>query len=354
MTKKHHAKSRPTPRATGAPPTRRDVAAAAGVSLTTVTHALNPPPGARVNPATMERVRRAAAALGYRPSFVGRALVSGKSYAVGVLQPRLGSLFFELYQTIMVGMAAAMEADDYHLMILFRSEDFRYLKVVQQGRVDGMFVLQSDLDTSHADRVAASGIPTVIVNKSLVPPTDKPVACVHADHGRLMAEVVAEFATLGCKNILEVIDTRSIDANIRMHEGFVAATTRHATDGMVGTTLSPADHDTFRCQIRNAFSRGACWDGIVTDGAAEGDIILQEARACGRLPGRDFHLITTDIRDGATSRTREEHAAYTQQAERVGREAWRVLRDLISGTPTDTTVLVPYRRHPVTAKTDAS
>jgi len=145
------------------PPTRRDVAKAAGVSPTTVTHALNPPPGARVKPETRRRIRRIAREMGYRPSFVGRALVSGKTYTVGLLQPAHGTLFYALYQQVLLGMVQAMDADDYNILTLFRSEDDRYLRAVRQGRVDGMFILQSDRETRCIEKVIATGIPTVVV-----------------------------------------------------------------------------------------------------------------------------------------------------------------------------------------------
>ena len=156
------------------PPTRRDVAKAAGVSPTTVTHALNPPPGARVKPETRRRIRRIAREMGYRPSFVGRALVSGKTYTVGLLQPDHETLFYALYQQMLLGMVRAMDADDYNILTLFRSEDDRYLRAVRQGRVDGMFILQSDRETRCIEKVIARGIPTVVVNK------DYPVAADRA------------------------------------------------------------------------------------------------------------------------------------------------------------------------------
>lgn len=51
-------------------------------------------PKARVAAANRERVRRAAAELGYRPNLLARGLVRQRSYAVGVLVPDLGNPFF--------------------------------------------------------------------------------------------------------------------------------------------------------------------------------------------------------------------------------------------------------------------
>ncbi|WBP95363.1 LacI family DNA-binding transcriptional regulator [Mycolicibacterium neoaurum] len=66
--------------------TIRDVAEAAGVSATTVSHALNGK--GEVSPATIERVRAAARRLGYRPSPTARALRQGRNGALVLILPR--------------------------------------------------------------------------------------------------------------------------------------------------------------------------------------------------------------------------------------------------------------------------
>jgi AcrR family transcriptional regulator len=60
----------------------RQVAAAAGVSVTTVSHALNGK--GRLPDATRERVRDVAERLGYRPSAAARNLVGGKTGLLGL------------------------------------------------------------------------------------------------------------------------------------------------------------------------------------------------------------------------------------------------------------------------------
>ncbi len=61
----------------------RDVAREAGVSVTTVSHALNDK--GRLNPETRERVREVAQQLGYRPNPAARSLVSGRTGLIAVL-----------------------------------------------------------------------------------------------------------------------------------------------------------------------------------------------------------------------------------------------------------------------------
>ncbi|OGV67775.1 MAG: hypothetical protein A3K19_15750 [Lentisphaerae bacterium RIFOXYB12_FULL_65_16] len=327
---------------------RQDVARAAGVSLTTVTHALNPPPGVRMSEETRERVRRVARELGYRPSFVGRALVSGKAYTVGLLQPHAEALFYAFYQEMVHGMVQAMQADDYNLLILFRSPDQRFMRVVEQGRIDGMLVLQSDLEVGHIDRLVEMGLPTVVVNKGYPVQPDKPVGCVHADHHRMMRDVVAEFAALGCRSLLNIGDPRACDANMQMFEGFVAATATAAGNGITGTTLAPDTKD-FPAQVRALLRGGSRWDGVFVDGPELATAFLSEAQSSGLAAGRDFHLISSGTSTSFTTRQHGEVSAYNHQPGLVGRAAWVLLRDLIRGEAPGQQRLVPYKRVEVQA-----
>lgn len=88
---------RPTRRVTAA-----DVAAAAGVSQTTVSYVLGDRPNQSISEATRVRVRQAAEALGYVPSAAARALAKGRSeLVVGLLAdwpvgPNMGQFFRRL------------------------------------------------------------------------------------------------------------------------------------------------------------------------------------------------------------------------------------------------------------------
>lgn len=70
----------------------RQIAEMTGVSIATVSRALNTPQ--RVTPETRDRVLAAAAAVGYRPNPLGRNLVVGRSHLVGLIVPNIG---FPLY-----------------------------------------------------------------------------------------------------------------------------------------------------------------------------------------------------------------------------------------------------------------
>ncbi|NEM91120.1 substrate-binding domain-containing protein [Galbitalea soli] len=69
----------------------RDVARLAGVSVTTVSHVLNETPHTRVADETRDRVRDAAATLGYGPNLVAQALRTRRSGLVGLLSEEIAT-----------------------------------------------------------------------------------------------------------------------------------------------------------------------------------------------------------------------------------------------------------------------
>ncbi len=79
------------------PKTLKDVSAASGLSLITVSRALREPE--RVQPETRARVHRAIREIGYVPNLTARSLVSSRSGMVGLVVPMLtSSLFADLAQ----------------------------------------------------------------------------------------------------------------------------------------------------------------------------------------------------------------------------------------------------------------
>jgi LacI family transcriptional regulator len=69
----------------------RDVARAAGVSVTTVSHVLNDTPNTRTSDETRIRVRTAAAELGYRPNRMARGLRTHASGMLGLLTEEIAA-----------------------------------------------------------------------------------------------------------------------------------------------------------------------------------------------------------------------------------------------------------------------
>lgn len=122
-----------------------DVAARAGVSVSAVSRVLSGDPSARVSEATRERVRNAAAEVGYHPNFAGRALKLARTDVIALIVPDVtNSLFAELTRGV-EDEAVARGC----VMLLARSEDMQpggkmFDRLIGEGRVDGVVLQPRD------------------------------------------------------------------------------------------------------------------------------------------------------------------------------------------------------------------
>lgn len=120
----------------------RQIAEIVGVSIATVSRALNTPQ--RVTPETRERVLAAANHLGYKPNPLGRNLVVGRSHLVGLIVPNIGFPLFGL-------MARSIEdiLEPLGLRALLASSDDDATREIQAAHsllrhaVDGGIVINS-------------------------------------------------------------------------------------------------------------------------------------------------------------------------------------------------------------------
>ena len=132
--------------------TIKDVAAFAGVSVTTVSFVLNGR-GVSVPERTAERVRAAAETLGYRPDFAARSMVMRRTNLVGVLVPDISNGFF----AEMVGqIQRALASCGYDVILCNGGESFendlKYLKIFADRKTDGLILTPSEASLSDERR----------------------------------------------------------------------------------------------------------------------------------------------------------------------------------------------------------
>jgi len=147
--------------------TIRDVAAAAGVSITTVSHALNGKAG--VDPATRERVAAAAERLGYRPSRAARALRSGRTGTIALLLPALDEepidvemLSLDYYMQL--ATAAARAAFERAHPLLLTPPVTTEAELRELG-IDGAVLCDPAARDVRIDMLDALGVPVVTVER---------------------------------------------------------------------------------------------------------------------------------------------------------------------------------------------
>ncbi|WAH99186.1 LacI family DNA-binding transcriptional regulator [Arthrobacter sp. MMS18-M83] len=120
----------------------RDVAAAAGVSVTTVSHVLNNTVYARVGAETRERVREAAQRLGYGPNRMAQALRTQRSGMLGFISEEIATTPHA--GRIILGAEETARRRGYNLMIINTSSTATYesrtadIAALLERQVDGV------------------------------------------------------------------------------------------------------------------------------------------------------------------------------------------------------------------------
>jgi LacI family transcriptional regulator len=144
--------------------TIREVAEATGLSPAAVSYALR---GIQTSEETQQRVRAAAAELGYEVDRIARALASGRTGTVGLL---CGSLEDLWQQLLGVGVGSALLARDHYVLLVDAAGDpDRQLLLARQlrdQRVDGLIVQPLDPSDERWSPLADS-LPVVSIGDAL-------------------------------------------------------------------------------------------------------------------------------------------------------------------------------------------
>jgi DNA-binding LacI/PurR family transcriptional regulator len=179
----------------------KDVAREAGVSVTTVSHALNGK--GRLNPTTRRHVQAVAERLGYRPNPAARSLVSGRTSLVAAmasLPPDTPITFSEFaYLTELIG-AATGAAVDRDVALVIAPPGGRGGFVWDRVPLDGVIVIDPIDGDPALPALRDRRIPFVTVGRD---PSGDGLedAVVVADERRGTEEVLDHFASEGAERV---------------------------------------------------------------------------------------------------------------------------------------------------------
>lgn len=150
-----------------ATPTLKDLAAATGVSISTVSRALANHPA--ISQATTKKVKDAAEELGYRPNAQARALRGSRSDAIGVVIPNLADPYFAL---IAAAIEAEAEREGIAAIMTTCSESperlAKALDALTWRQVDGIITVPVE-GAEAALNEAAKSRPLLLIDRELAP-----------------------------------------------------------------------------------------------------------------------------------------------------------------------------------------
>ncbi|MCO1658614.1 LacI family DNA-binding transcriptional regulator [Pseudonocardia humida] len=210
------------------PVTIKDVAAAAGVSQSTVSRALSTPD--LVNPGTRARVQAVARELGYQPNRAARGLITGRTANLGLIVPDLAN---PLFAAVVKGVQAAARAADYSVFIADTDEDAStepgLLRALAK-QVDGIVLCSPRSPDAELTEVGAD-TPVVLMNRQV-----PGYPAVTVDNADGMRQAVEHLAALGHRRIAYVAGPRSSWSNGQREHGL------RVTTGALGVDLVHLGH----------------------------------------------------------------------------------------------------------------
>src|SRR5690349_21517198 len=130
----------------------KDIANELGLSIVTVSKVLRDHPD--ISTETRDRVLKLMKELNYRPNLAARALVTGRTFSIGLVVPDLVHPFFG---EVAKGMSRRLRAKGYNLIISSSEEDpdleQREVDQLLARRVDALIVASAQTDAQMFQRL---------------------------------------------------------------------------------------------------------------------------------------------------------------------------------------------------------
>ena len=326
--------SRPT-----SAPTLEMVAAAAGVSRSTVSRVINDSP--KVTPEALAAVQAAIDKLGYVPNRAARILASRRTMSIALVIPENTAKFFAdpYFAAVVQGVATYLSETDYTLILLIAAESDaeKTRSYLQAGNVDGAIILSHHSDDRSYVALARS-IPVVFGGR---PTSVDGVGAYYVDVDNVLAaqEVTERLIQNGRTRIATIAGPQNMSAGIDRLQGWQLALDGAglATDLIEYGDFSPASGDE---AMRRLLERGVPFDGVFIASALMASGALAVTRDNGIRVPDDLGVVTFDNNYAAQS-AQPPLTTVEQPTIEVGREMADVLLRLIDGQRVHTVSMMP-------------
>ena len=308
--------------------TIEDVAAIAGVSIATVSRAINEP--TKVADETRRRVTQAIAQTGYTTNAMARSLRMRRSNMILILAPDVGDPNFS---NILVGLETEASKRGYGVLIGNTQNDptreTDYLRFISSNQADGLILFTGHLPYGFGSEGGDARLPPMVAVNEPVSNSDVPFVGVDNFEG---SRVAAEhLISQGHRRIAFIGHSTSKAVNILREQGYRAALEGHGIaidprlildgDGTTESGRAATEHMFVRDVLPTAFL-------CVNDATALGVIIALTARRY-ELP-RQFSVMGFDDITFA-SFVSPSLTTMKQPRLKIGEEAMDLLLALLEG-----------------------
>ena len=305
-----------------------DVAALAGVAPGTASKALNGTGQLRED--TRERVRLAAARLGFAPDGFGRGLSSGRSYTVGLVTT---DSFGRFSMPILLGAEDALGAGQMAVLLCDTRDDplreQHYLRTLVARRVDGI-ILTGRRTEPRPPVVVPAPVPVVHV---FTPSADRGATSVVVDDAAGARAAVNHVLELGRARVAHITGPQSHHAATSRANAAVEAIGEGGAAVAGSIQYGDWSERWGRHAITALLRRRPDLDAVTcgSDQIARG--VCDALRESGRNVPHDVAVVGFDNWDVMATACRPPLTTIDLQLEDLGRCAARFVLDAIAGTP---------------------
>src|SRR3954469_7394922 len=201
-------------------PTLEMVAAAAGVSRSTVSRVVNASPN--VTAEAIAAVERAIDDLGYVPNRAARILASRRTFSIALVIPENTAKFFAdpYFATVIQGVAMYLSNTEYTLTLLIAAENDaeKTRRYLQAGNVDGAIILSHHSDDRSYVALARS-IPVVFGGRPMSAEGPNPYY-VDVDNVEASREITTRMIAAGRTRMVCVAGPADMAAGLDRLEGW--------------------------------------------------------------------------------------------------------------------------------------
>jgi DNA-binding LacI/PurR family transcriptional regulator len=318
----------------------RDVAAAAGVSATTVSHALNGK--GRLPDETRDRVRRVAEKLGYRPNATARNLAGGKTglLAIVVSQPPDGPLAtsdFAYFSDLMSAASTTALRRGYALVLTPPGGEIGPHGIA----VDGAIVVDPVDGDPLVTELRRSGMPVVTTGRML--DSDAPQHWVDNDHVSGARTVLDHLHRQGAERTALLTLSTVMSYTCDVERSYLAWCDEHAVEPRIAKVGQELTESAGFAAATELLSQPDPPDAVYAsyDRIAYGALLAAQSRGV-RVP-QDLLLAMTAT-EATTKSAGPSVTALNLFPNTIGERAAELLIDLVEEwTPDDEHVVVPTR-----------
>jgi len=308
--------------------TIRDVAAASGVSVGTVSRCLNAP--GTVRPATLQRVRAAIERLSFQPDARAQNMRRRRTLTVGFI---VNDILNPIHAMIFKSAEADLREHGYWLHLVNTGgkarQEAEAIDQLQHGRVDGMLMtINSEQDPYCLERLRRLRVPSVLLDRDIALDCD----VVRTDHAAGMEQAVDYLLDLGHRRIALITAGREILPGRERIRGFTDALRKRRLavppDFVRAQTLSA---EFAHREALDLLRRADRPTALIAGGNQLLVGVVQAAQQFGLAIPADLSLVTCDRTDLARVYAGS-ITTVDRDVSEIGRTAAQLLHERLAGT----------------------